>query len=52
MYLVPALDDKIGAVIERAEIERRRPGIVHQSEGSVVMRDFRDGPDVLDLETE
>src|SRR5580693_9965983 len=45
------LDDEIGAVIERAEIEWRRPGIIHQNEGAFVVRDLRDDPDVLDLET-
>ena len=30
IYLVPAWIDEIDAVVERAEIERRRPGIVHQ----------------------
>ena len=49
------LDDEIDAVIERPEIERRRPGIVHQHHraigmGSLGMGRFGDGPDVLHFE--
>ena len=43
---------QIDAEVERAEIERRRPGIVHQHQRALGMRGFGDGGDVLHLEAE
>ena len=51
-YLVPAWIDEIDAEIERAEIERRRPGIVHQHERASGVRRRGDRRDVLHLETQ
>ena len=46
------LDRQIDAVIERAEIERRRPGIVHQHQRAFGVRGRGDRRDVLHLEAQ
>ena len=49
-YLVPASIAMIDAVLVRREEQRRRPGIVHQHDSAVRMRDRGDRRDVLHLE--
>ena len=44
------VDREIAAVVERLEVERRRPGIVDQHGGAVLLGDAGDGIDVLHLE--
>jgi hypothetical protein len=46
------VDDEVHAGIKRAEVERRRPGIVHQHDGAFGVRRAGDGRDVLHFETE
>ena len=46
------LDDEIDTMIERPEIERRRPGIVHQHQRTIGMRGFGDRRHVLHFEGE
>ena len=44
------MDRKIDAVIERAEKQRRGPGVVDHHRGAMAMRHSRDGGNVLNLE--
>ena len=46
------LDREIDAVVERAEIERRRPGIVHQDQRAFGVRGLGDGGGVLHFEAQ
>ena len=46
------MDREVDAEIERAEIERARPGIVHEHEGAFGMRRRGNRRDVLHLETQ
>ena len=44
------LDRQVDAFFQRLEIERARPGVVHQHQRAVLVRDRGDGRDVLHLE--
>ena len=50
IYLVPAWIERSTPLLEGAEIERRRPGIVHQHDRALGMGGGGDRRDVLHLE--